>query len=109
MNFFYKLLRKFFKLNENQNQKFELDRYQRVDSTAYLFMAFDRVCKSNIITLKEYQITFQNDMDKDADAIFLMLQKNNLVDDVLIAQLKSLGTLEYFDNLKIEDFTNEQK
>ena len=48
-------------------------------------------------------------MDKDADAIFLMLQKNKLVDDVLILELKSLGTLEYFENLNIEDFANEQK
>jgi hypothetical protein len=109
MNFFNKLFRKIFKTNENENQKMELDRHQRVDSTAYLFMAFDRVCKSDLITRKEYQITFQNDMDKDADAIFVMLQKNNLVDDILITQLKSLGTLEYFDNLKIEDFSNEQK
>lgn len=99
-----KNFKKIFQTNENNNQKIELDRHQRVDSTAYLFMAFDRICKTEIITPKEYQIKFQNDMDKDADAIFVMLQKNDLVDDVLTAQLKSLGTLEYFKNLKIEDF-----
>ena len=105
MNFFNKLFRKIFKTNENENQKIELDRYQRVDSTAYLFMAFDRVCKTGIITPKDYQITLQDDMDKDADAIFVMLQKNNLLDDTLISQLKSLNSLTYFENLKIEDFS----
>jgi len=104
-----KFLEKIFKINENDNLKIELDKYQRIDSTAYLLMAFDRICKTEIINPKEYQITFQNDMDKDADAIFLMLQKNKLVDDVLILELKSLGTLEYFENLNIEDFANEQK
>lgn len=104
-----KILKKIFQTNENNNQKIELDRHQRVDSTAYLFMAFDRICKTEIITPKEYQITFQNDIDKDADAIFVMLLKNNLVDDILTIQLKSLGAFEYFKNLKIEDFSNEQK
>ena len=54
-----KFLEKIFKINENDNLKIELDKYQRIDSTAYLLMAFDRICKTEIINPKEYQITFQ--------------------------------------------------
>lgn len=85
-------------------EKIELTQKQRVDSTAYLFMALERIGKENEITQEEYDITLQGHMDKDADGIYVMLKKNNLIDDILIAQLEGLKALEYFENLKIEDF-----
>lgn len=87
----------------NKN-KIELNRNQRVDATAYLFMALEDVCKKNKINQEEYDITLQGDIDKDADGIYVMLKKNNLISETLIAQLQALKALEYFENLKLEDF-----
>ena len=83
----------------------ELSRNQRVDATAYLFMALENICKENKINQEEYEITLQGDIDKDADGIYVMLRKNNLIDDILISQLQALKALSYFENLKLEDFT----
>ena len=68
-------------------------------------MALEEVCKENKINQEEYDITLQGDIDKDADGIYVMLRKNNLIDDILISQLQSLKALAYFENLKLEDFT----
>jgi hypothetical protein len=86
-------------------EKIILSESQRVDATSYL-MALERVSfiKENEITQDEYEITLQGHIDKDADGIYVMLRKNKLLDDTLIAQLRSLKVLEYFENLKIEDF-----
>lgn len=88
-----------------KTNKIELTRNQRVEATKYLFTTLDEVCKENKITEEEYAITLQGSMDKDADGIYIMLRKNNLLDDTLIAQLQELKSLEYFEDLKIEDFT----
>lgn len=88
-----------------KTNQIELTEKQRVDATAYLFMALERIGKENEISQEEYDITLQGDIDKDADGIYVMLRKNNLTDDTLIAQLQSLKALAYFENLKIEDFT----
>lgn len=85
-------------------EKIELTQKQRVDSTAYLFMALERIGKENEITQEEYDITLQGNIDKDADGIYVMLRKNKLLDDTLISQLQSLKALVYFENLKLEDF-----
>lgn len=90
----------FFKTNE-----IKLSRNQRMDATAYLFMALERIGKENEISQEEYDITLQGDIDKDADGIYVMLRKNNLIEDALIAQLQGLKALAYFENLKLEDFT----
>lgn len=92
----------------NKN-KIELNRNQRVDATSYLFMALERIGKENEISQEEYDITLQGDIDKDADGIYVMLRKNNLIDDTLNVQLQDLKVLAYFENLKLEDFQNEQK
>lgn len=92
-----------------KNNQIELNKNQRVDATAYLFMALEKISKENKITREEYDITLQGSIDKDADGIYIMLKKNNLIDDTLIAQLQELKSLEYFEDLKIEDFKNEQK
>lgn len=88
-----------------KTNQIELTRNQRVDATTYLFMALEEVCKENKINQEEYDITLQGDIDKDADGIYVMLRKNNLIDDILISQLQSLKALAYFENLKLEDFT----
>lgn len=87
----------------NKN-KIELNRNQRVDATAYLFMALEKISKENEISQEEYDITLQGDIDKDADAIYVMLKKNDLIEDTLISQLQGLKALAYFENLKLEDF-----
>ncbi len=92
----------------NKN-KIGLNTNQRKKATDYLFMELEKICSENKINQKEYDITFQDDIDKDADAIYVMLRKNNLIDNTLIEQLKSLDALAYFENLKLEDFYNEQK
>lgn len=89
----------------SKTNQIELSRNQRVDATAYLFMALEKICKENKINQEEYDITLQGDIDKDADGIYVMLRKNNLIDDILISQLQSLKALAYFENLKFEDFT----
>lgn len=100
VNKFISFWNKFFpKMNQ-----IKLTKNQRKKATTYLFIALEKVSKENKISQMDYDMTLQDDINKDADAIFVMLQKNNLVDDVLTTQLKSLGTLEYFENLKIEDF-----
>lgn len=88
-----------------KTNQIELSRNQRVDATAYLFMALEKICKKNKINQEEYDITLQGDIDKDADGIYVMLRKNNLIDDILISQLQSVKALAYFENLKLEDFT----
>lgn len=88
-----------------KTNQIELTEKQRVDATAYLFMALERIGKENEIGQEEYDITLQGDIDKDADGIYVMLRKNNLTDDTLIAQLQGLKALAYFENLKLEDFT----
>ncbi len=88
-----------------KTNQIELTEKQRVDATAYLFMALERIGKENEISQEEYDITLQGDIDKDADGIYVMLKKNNLTDDILIAQLQGLKVLAYFENLKIQDFT----
>lgn len=92
----------------NKN-KIELSINQRKKATHYLFKKLEKICNENKINQKEYDITFQDDLNKDADAIYVMLRKNNLIDNTLIEQLKSLDALVYFENLKLEDFYNEQK
>lgn len=88
-----------------KTNQIELTEKQRVDTTTYLFMALERIGKENEIAQEEYDITLQGDIDKDADGIYVMLRKNNLTDDTLIAQLQGLKALAYFENLKLEDFT----
>ncbi len=88
----------------SKTNQIELSRNQRVDATSYLFMALERISKENEITQEEYAITLQGDIDIDADGIYVMLRKNNLLDDTLVAQLQSLKALAYFENLKLEDF-----
>ncbi|MCT7908736.1 hypothetical protein N5915_04115 [Arcobacter lacus] len=99
------IINKFISFWNNFFSKIELSRNQRVDATAYLFMALEKICKENKINQEEYDITLQGDIDKDADGIYVMLRKNNLIDDILISQLQSLKALAYFENLKLEDFT----
>ena len=102
------IINKFISLWNNffsKTNQIELSRNQRVDATAYLFMALEKICKENKINQEEYDITLQGDIDKDADGIYVMLRKNNLIDDILISQLQSLKALAYFENLKLEDFT----
>ena len=89
----------------SKTNEIELSTNQRIDSTAYLFMALEKICKENKINQEEYDITLQGDIDKDADGIYVMLKKNNLIDDILISQLQGLKALVYFENLKLEDFT----
>lgn len=86
----------------------KLTKNQRKKATTYLFMALEKVCKENKISQIDYDMTFQDDINKDADGIYVMLRKNNLIDDTLISQLESLNSLTYFENLNIEDFTHEQ-
>ncbi len=88
-----------------KTNKIELSINQRNKATNYLFIELEKICNENKINQKEYDITFQDDLDKDADAIYVMLRKNNLIDNTLIEQLKSLDALAYFENLKLEDFT----
>ena len=83
----------------------KLTKNQRKKATTYLFIALEEVCEKDKINQNEYDITLQDDIDKDADGIYVMLRKNNLLDDTLIAQLQSLDALAYFENLKLEDFT----
>lgn len=88
-----------------KTNQIELNRDQRIDATSYLFMKYEEVTKnSKLITQEDHDSTLCGDIDKDADAIYLLLKKYNLIDESLKAQLQSLKALEYFENLKIEDF-----
>lgn len=82
-------------------EKIELTESQRVDSSAYIFTAFEIEMKKKDtkITEKDYQDTFCGSIDTDADAIYVVLQKYNLTEE-LDRQLMSIKALEYFKNLK---------
>lgn len=82
-------------------KKIELTTSQRVDSTAYIFTAYEIEMKKKDtkITEEDYQDTLCGSIDADADAIYVVLQKYNLTEE-LDRQLMSIKALEYFKNLK---------
>lgn len=81
-------------------EKIELTESQRVDSSAYIFTAFEiEIKKENTkITEKDYQSTLCGSIDADADAMYVLLKKYNLNEEV-DKQLSSIKALEYFTNL----------
>lgn len=81
-------------------KKIELIESQRVESSAYIFMAFEKETKKDTkITEEDYQDTLCGSIDTDADAMYIVLQKHNLTEE-LDRQLTSIKALEYFKNLK---------
>lgn len=81
-------------------EKIELTESQRVDSSAYIFTAFEiEIKKENTkITEEDYQSTLCGSIDADADAMYIVLKKYNLNEEV-DKQLSSIKALEYFTNL----------
>lgn len=82
-------------------KKIELIENQRVESSAYIFMAFEKEMqkKDTKITEEDYQDTLCGSIDADADAMYIVLKKHNITEE-LDGQLTSIKALEYFKNLK---------
>ena len=82
-------------------EKIELTTSQRVDSSAYIFTAFEIEMKKKDTKIKEddYQNTLTGSIDGDADAMYVVLKKHELTKelDITLAQIKAL---DYFLNLK---------
>ena len=80
-------------------EKVILTESQRVDATAYIFTAFELEMKKKDtkITEDDYQNTLTGSIDGDADAMYVVLKKHELIKelDITLAQIKAL---DYFNN-----------
>lgn len=67
----------------------DLNTYQRKEATNYLFWELERLQKEDKITKEDYEFT-QNrgNIHNDADAIYVMMQKNKLIEKELYENLK---------------------
>lgn len=81
----------------------DLNTYQRKEATNYLFWELERLQKEDKITKEDYEFT-QNrgNIHNDADAIYVMMQKNKLIEKELYENLKKIKALKYFENVELQ-------
>lgn len=80
-----------------------LSTLQREKATEYLFWELERLCNQDKITKEDYEFT-QNrgNVHNDADAIYIMMQKNKLITAELYENLKKIKALKYFKNVELK-------
>lgn len=81
----------------------DLNTYQREEATNYLFWELERLRKEDKITEEDYEFTKnRGNVHHDADAIYVMMEKNNLITKELYKKLKQIKALKYFQNVELK-------